>query len=67
MMDGRAWPSMRSVADFLLHHRHAPEECGASFAAWRGFPSPLRGGHERTLDDGDRLSQDVQRGLQCQP
>jgi hypothetical protein len=27
---------------FLLHHRHAPEECGAAYAAWRGFDSPLR-------------------------
>lgn len=41
---------------FLLHHRHRAEECPAAFAAWRGFPSPLRsratigsclsGGHE---------------------
>ena len=28
---------------FLLHHRHRPPECAASFAAWKGFPSPLRG------------------------
>jgi hypothetical protein len=28
---------------FLLCHRHQPNECGASFAAWRGFSSPLRG------------------------
>ena len=27
---------------FLLHHRHDPEQCGAAFAAWRGFVSPLR-------------------------
>jgi hypothetical protein len=27
---------------FLLHHRHAAAECAASFAAWRGFDSPLR-------------------------
>jgi hypothetical protein len=27
---------------FLLHHRHAPEECGVAYAAWRGFDSPLR-------------------------
>ena len=41
---------------FLLHHGHDPSECGVAFAAWRGFPSPLRrrpvvgscrhGGHE---------------------
>jgi hypothetical protein len=29
---------------FVLSHRHAPEECGAAFAAWRGFASPLRHG-----------------------
>jgi hypothetical protein len=29
---------------FLLHHQHAPAECAAAFAAWRGFDSPLRGG-----------------------
>jgi hypothetical protein len=28
---------------FLLHHTHAPEECPAAFAAWKGFSSPLRG------------------------
>jgi hypothetical protein len=27
---------------FVLSHRHAPEECGAAFAAWKGFDSPLR-------------------------
>ena len=27
---------------FLLHHHHAPAECAAAFAAWRGFDSPLR-------------------------
>jgi hypothetical protein len=27
---------------FLLHHRHAPHECGAAFAAWLGFDGPLR-------------------------
>lgn len=41
---------------YLLHHRHEPRECAASFAAWKGFSSPLRrqtalcscleGGHE---------------------
>ena len=29
--------------DFLLHHQHEPGECEASFAAWHGFESPLRG------------------------
>ena len=27
---------------FLLHQQHAPAECAAVFAAWRGFDSPLR-------------------------
>jgi hypothetical protein len=29
---------------FLLHHTHADRECGAAFAAWSGFKSPLRRG-----------------------
>jgi hypothetical protein len=32
---------------FMLSHSHAPEECGAAFAAWRGYDSPLR--HTLTL------------------
>jgi hypothetical protein len=45
---------------FRLHHRHRADECGAAFAAWRGFSSPLRhrattgscasGGHELWWD-----------------
>ena len=31
------------VARFLIHHRHAPHECGAVFASFKGFASPLRG------------------------
>jgi hypothetical protein len=41
---------------FLLHNRHKPDECGVTFAAFKGHPSPLRrhetasscltGGHE---------------------
>jgi hypothetical protein len=27
---------------FLLHHQHAPRECPAVFAAWKGHESPLR-------------------------
>jgi hypothetical protein len=30
------------VASYALHHRHAPSECEAAFAAWAGFDSPLR-------------------------
>ena len=41
---------------FLLHNHHEPDECGVTFAAFKGDPSPLRrrktasscltGGHE---------------------
>jgi hypothetical protein len=44
------------VPQFLIHNRHAAENCGVVFAAFRGFASPLRhhealascrsGGHE---------------------
>jgi hypothetical protein len=27
---------------YLLHHHHEPDECGATFASFRGFDSPLR-------------------------
>ena len=27
---------------FILHHRHAADECRIAFAAWRGFESDLR-------------------------
>jgi hypothetical protein len=30
------------MARYLLEHRHQPSECGAAFAAWKGFDSPLR-------------------------
>ena len=44
------------MARFLVHHRHAPQECGIAFTAFKGHASPLRqtgtvascltGGHE---------------------
>jgi hypothetical protein len=44
------------MARFLVQHRHAPEECGVAFTAFKGHASPLRhlpamasclsGGHE---------------------
>jgi hypothetical protein len=44
------------VAQFVVHHRHEPGDCGVVFAAFAGFASPLRhtaalascpfGGHE---------------------
>jgi hypothetical protein len=30
------------MPSFLLCHQHDPAECGAAFAAWAGFDSPLR-------------------------
>jgi hypothetical protein len=35
------------MARFLLHHRHAPDECPVVFASFRGHGSPLR--HQATL------------------
>jgi hypothetical protein len=32
---------------FLLHHRHAPEECGAAFASFKGVDSSIR--HEPAI------------------
>ena len=47
---------MRRMPVFILHHRHDAADCAASYAAWKGFRSPLRrqtalsscvaGGHE---------------------
>jgi hypothetical protein len=31
------------VSRFVLYHRHQPADCAASFEAWNGFASPLRG------------------------
>ena len=56
-MSARATFSMLiDVTHFLLHNRHAADDCGVVFAAFRGFASPLRhsealvscrsGGHE---------------------
>ena len=30
------------MARFLVHHRHAPHECGIAFASFKGHESPLR-------------------------
>ena len=35
------------MSRYLLHHRHAPAECGIVFASFRGHESPLR--HRTTL------------------
>jgi hypothetical protein len=31
-----------AVPQFLIHHRHAAADCGAVFASFHGFASPLR-------------------------
>jgi hypothetical protein len=36
---------------YLLHHEHERHECGAVFAGFRGFDSPLR--HRTTLGSCD--------------
>jgi hypothetical protein len=35
------------MANYLLHHRHEPYECGVVFASFKGHQSPLR--HQPTL------------------
>jgi hypothetical protein len=56
-MSGRACGGhARSMARYLLCHRHQPHECGIVFASFKGNQSPLRhhaalascpsGGHE---------------------
>lgn len=40
-------PQTPDVPRYLLHHRHAPDECRTVFAAWQGVASPLR--HTVTL------------------
>jgi len=43
-MWGRGWRAMLpGVAHYLLEHRHSATECGAVFAAFNAFDSPLRG------------------------
>ena len=39
--------SIRSMARYLLHHRHQAHECGIVFASFKGSESPLR--HQATL------------------
>ena len=34
----------RRVFDYLLQHRHEPKDCGAVFASFMGYDSPLRHG-----------------------
>jgi hypothetical protein len=44
MSSQRHYGTLRPMPFFLLHHRHAASECAAAYAAWTGFPSPLRHG-----------------------
>jgi hypothetical protein len=44
LMWARAWRAMLpGVPRYLLEHRHSATECGAVFAAFNAFHSPLRG------------------------
>ena len=36
------FPHANEVPDFVIYHRHEPSECGAVFASFQGFVSPLR-------------------------
>jgi hypothetical protein len=38
----RRWAMLSWVPRFLLEHRHTAAECGAVFAAFNAFDSPLR-------------------------
>lgn len=63
----------RHVPRYLLHHRHAPHECGVAFASFRGVTSPLRGrsvpascrwgGHELWLVVDAESEDAARRGL----
>ena len=44
MPAGQPSDHARPMALYLLQHRHEPAECAATFAAWKGFDSPLREG-----------------------
>jgi hypothetical protein len=56
MWSGAGAPMIGPMPRFVLHHRHEAGECAPSYAAWKGFASPLRhratasscvdGGHE---------------------
>jgi len=42
MMLAGPFPHDDEVPAFVIHHRHEPAECGAVFASFQGFVSPLR-------------------------
>ena len=43
---GRSRETFVAMHRFLIHHSHAPPECGVVFAAFKGHDSPLR--HRQT-------------------
>lgn len=45
------------MATFVLTHTHEPGQCSATFAAWRGFESPLR--HQTVLSSCVRGGHDL--------
>jgi hypothetical protein len=47
MSDAPCPGNLSSVARYLLHHRHTPQECAVVFASFKGHDSPLR--HQVTL------------------
>jgi hypothetical protein len=47
MSAGRSGGRFPHMTCYLLHHRHEPNECGAVFASFKGYQSPLR--HQSTL------------------
>jgi hypothetical protein len=42
MSSGAGEAQDRRVPEFVIHHRHEHEECGAVFASFQGFSSRLR-------------------------
>jgi len=46
-VNGLAAAHARPVFRYLLQHRHDSKDCGAVFASFKGYKSPLR--HEATI------------------
>jgi hypothetical protein len=42
MPGSRRASTLTGMPRFVLHHQHAPRECGVVFASWKGHESPLR-------------------------
>lgn len=41
-MRGAVLPQARSMARYIIHHSHAPDECGVVFTSFKGHESTLR-------------------------